>query len=292
MSEFMTDDRTHQSAPKQASPMVGRVLHALNRHRYCKSANEIQNRTDLFVPNSGGPPEDLTNLTLQSISQTIPFLADLADASGRPALRITTAEEFCAAPARPTANRLADLFNKHGSDKSSFHNYHLVYGKVAHDLGEINAMLEIGMGTNNTDVTSHMGALGKPGASLRAFRDFSSNGRIFGADIDSRILFHEDRIETFAVDQTDATTLSNLGKNIPGSLDLIIDDGLHSPNANLNVILFALQKVRAGGWIIIEDIPQRALPLWRVADALMPDNYDTWAVRCQSAYVYAARKLR
>ena len=39
-----------------------------------------------------------------------------------------------------------------------------------------------------------MGTEGKPGASLRAFRDFCMNAEVIWADIDKRILFKEDRI--------------------------------------------------------------------------------------------------
>lgn len=290
MPEATENNRRHQSAPKPPPRIVQRFMHVVNRHRYCKSAADIQTGLPLFVPNSGGPPEDLTDLTIQSVRQTMPLLARLAERAGHPALRVLSAEEFCDDVAMPEANELARLFNLHGSDKSDFHNYHLVYGQIAHDLGTLRSVLEIGMGTNNTDVTSHMGAEGKPGASLRAFRDFTPDGQVYGADIDRRILFQEDRIKTFFVDQTEPTTLATLAGEIVGSLDLIIDDGLHSPNANLTVMLFAMDKVRDGGWIVIEDVPERALPLWIVADALMPDGFDRWMIRCQSGYVYVVRK--
>ena len=36
--------------------------------------------------------------------------------------------------------------------------------------------------------------------------------------------------------------------------DLVIDDGLYAPGANLNVLEFALQHLRPGGYVVIEDI--------------------------------------
>ena len=74
---------------------------------------------------------------------------------------------------------------------------------------EISNLLEIGLGSNNTDLVSSMGKEGKPGASLRAFRDFCINAEVIGADIDKRILFKEDRIKTFYVDQTNNSSLDN-----------------------------------------------------------------------------------
>jgi hypothetical protein len=101
-------------------------------------------------------------------------------------------------------------------------------------------LLEIGLGTNNPDVVSTMGASGKPGASLRAFRDFLPNARVFGADIDGRILFEEERILTYYVDQTRSISFDELADKLGNEgFDLVIDDGLHSPNANIATMIFA-----------------------------------------------------
>ena len=74
-------------------------------------------------------------------------------------------------------------------------------------------ILEIGLGTNNVDVVSNMGRDGIPGASLRAFRDYLINSKIYGADIDKSILFSEERIETYFVDQTNDTSFENFDDN-------------------------------------------------------------------------------
>ena len=74
------------------------------------------------------------------------------------------------------------------------------------DKNNIRNIFEIGLGTNYKNIVSNMGINGKPGASLRAFRDYCPNASVFGADIDKRILFEEERIKTFYVDQTDPVT--------------------------------------------------------------------------------------
>jgi cephalosporin hydroxylase len=147
------------------------------------------------------------------------------------------------------------------------------------------------MGTNNPDVVSNMGAFGKPGASLRAFRDFLPNAKVYGADIDRRILFTEDRIETFFVDQTEPAAFVELDKSIPSDLDLIIDDGLHSPNANIYTMQFALPKIKVGGWFVIEDIALQALPVWEVVAALLPDRYEPYIYRAASTIVFAVKRI-
>ena len=57
-----------------------------------------------------------------------------------------------------------------------------------------------------------MGPMGKPGASVRAFRDYFTKAKIFGADIDSEILFSEKRIKTYKVDQCSIDSMENLFK--------------------------------------------------------------------------------
>ena len=73
-----------------------------------------------------------------------------------------------------------------------------------------------------------MGTYGKPGASLRMWRDYFYNANIYGADIDKGILFNEDRINTYFVDQLDSETIKSMWNNIGlKDFDIIIDDGLH-----------------------------------------------------------------
>jgi len=170
------------------------------------------------------------------------------------------------------ARNLADLLNHYGSDKASRHNYQLIYAWLL-DRTSAFEMLEIGLGTNDPELRSTMGVNGRPGASLRAFRDWAPRCKVFGADVDTRILFTEERIETYFVDQTDPATLTELGLKLP-PLDLIIDDGLHTPGANMNVINFAMPLLKPGGVLVIEDISPVFLPFWRVAIPVLSRDYD------------------
>lgn len=58
---------------------------------------------------------------------------------------------------------------------------------------------------------------GVPGGSLRAYRDYLPNAKIYGAGIDASILFPEDRINTFVVDQLDPEPLNSVGEKIESS---------------------------------------------------------------------------
>ena len=182
---------------------------------------------------------------------------------------------------------LADLFNKHGSDKSCKHNYHLVYAFLLRRDEQLN-ILEIGLGTNNPRVPSTMGVTGKPGAAERAFRDWAPNARIYGADVDREILFTEERIQTFFVDQTKPETLKELVSKLP-RLDLVIDDGLHTPRANLNTINFALPLLKENGAVVIEDIVLQYLPFWNVAVTVLSQRYNCQLVKMKSEAILVIR---
>ena len=68
----------------------------------------------------------------------------------------------------------------------------------------------------------------KTGGSLRMWRDYFKNAKIFGADIDKDCLFNEDRIKTFYVDQSDKDSIINMWKQIDeNEFDILIDDGCH-----------------------------------------------------------------
>jgi hypothetical protein len=246
----------------------------------------------LFTPSSGGDIAARAALTFESANLTVPLLARLA----RPCHGFTHIEPLALGSvasepaAAAAAAELEALFVTRRSDKSTVHDYHHLYGALLRRRAEVTKVLEIGIGTNNEDVVSNMSRDGTPGASLRAFRDFLPNARIFGADLDARVLFQEDRIATFAVDQTNQSSLERLGSQVGDDFDLIIDDGLHAPHANLSVLLFAMPRVKPGGHIVIEDIPRVAAPLWQVVGAIMPVEFECSLFDSRSALLFVARR--
>lgn len=153
---------------------------------------------------------------------------------------------------------LCNIMTKYGSDKGSYHNYTAIYYDFFNDISNNNLnVFELGLGTNYTDIPSSMGPNGKPGASLYGWKEFFPISNIYGADIDKRILFNDDRINTYFCDQTDIRSISNLWntndlKNL--EFDIILDDGLHEFNANLTFFENSVYKLKKGGKYIIEDL--------------------------------------
>ena len=115
-----------------------------------------------------------------------------------------------------------------------------------------------------------MGLDGKPGASLRAFRDYLGI-KIYGADVDKSILFEEKNIQTYFIDQLENKTIRNIKEYIP-KLDLIIDDGLHQPDANLNVILELLDHLNPNGILVIEDIEPNFVHIFKIIEKIYNDS--------------------
>lgn len=262
------------ASPPPAGPAVG--------------LEELLGTLHLHVPYSAGSPEQFASLALRGAGRIFPLLVDFLKLLGRSVLSPIPIEAACRED--EAAHRLKALFDAHGSDKASGHNYHLLYGAILRPPEAVTAVLEVGLGTNHTDVVSHMGEGGRPGASLRAFRDYCPNAALFGADIDRRILFEEERIRTFFVDQTEPDTFAALAAEVPDGFDLVIDDGLHAPAANLATLSFGLRKVRPGGFVVVEDIPDAALPFWQVLAALLPPHLRASLLRARGGCLFVVQR--
>lgn len=268
-------------------------------HRLSRSLNKRLHRRDIellrslpsFAPNSRGDYASLARIAVDGANESFPRLVTmLRTFDGGPDFA-TPIESFDnSEPAMAVAKRLHHLFTKYGSDKSSSHNYHLLYGSILAQCTQAPNILEIGMGTNAEDVVSNMSGKGSPGGSLRAFSEFAPDASVYGADIDARILFEEGRIRTCQVDQTDPDSLARLFQKFNCGFDLIIDDGLHAPHANISTLTFALQNLKAGGWVVVEDIAEAAIPVWQVISRLLPAGHQAKLIMAKAGVLFAVRK--
>jgi SAM-dependent methyltransferase len=253
---------------------------------YAKIDAELQ----AFVTNSGLHPDPvMSQLTIDAARHTVPRLLDVARILYPGRVRpIRNVEEY----GDPTTFELGGILERHRSDKSTGHNYQHLY---AHILGPRRRypifIFEVGLGSPNQDVVGNMGVGARAGASLYAWREFCPHARVYGADIDRRVLFSDDRIETFFVDQTDPASFDTLCDRMP-SLDLIVDDGLHSTHTNLATLAFALKKLAPGGYLVIEDIRDSSLPIWQLAQAMIPpDQFDSEVVTAHWGNLFVVRRL-
>ena len=124
----------------------------------------------------------------------------------------------------------------------------------------IHSVFECGIGSSDLSISANMGAEAKAGASLRVWREFFPNACIYGGDIDEKVIFQEERIVTFCLDQTDPNSISEVFADFDEkSFDLIIDDGLHTYDAGLTLFLNINHTLADDGYYIIEDVTPRSM---------------------------------
>lgn len=135
---------------------------------------------------------------------------------------------------------LSDLFNKYECDKSKKHKYHLVYEPFFETIRYENLnILEIGVFKGN---------------SIEVWLDYFPNAMIYGVDIFTRIkpediaVLNHPRVKWAKCD----STVSNVKEWQDIKFDIIIDDGLHTPEANLKT--FRSFKDQLKGAFFVEDV--------------------------------------
>lgn len=163
--------------------------------------------------------------------------------------------------------KFIDVAKKHRAGKQSSHGQ--VYSMVGLEPSEVEAVLEIGIGSNNPKMPSSMGRSGVPGASLLLWREIFPKAQVIGADFDRNTLLDADRITCFFVDSTSSQSIENMRQSISQRLeinqfDLIVDDGLHTPEANLRNFRVLQSSIRPGGFYVIEDIDAAWAPMFDI----------------------------
>jgi hypothetical protein len=167
---------------------------------------------------------------------------------------------------------LSELCDKYGSDKGEIKTVGHPYPWSSQTFADfysrlfdqrridIRKVFECGLGTNNSNLLSSMGLDGRPGASLRVWREYFPNAQIVGGDIDRNILFEEERIKTFYVDQTDPKAIAELWDQVGlKDFDFMIDDGLHTYEAGICLFENSISRLSKDGVYCIEDVIMRDL---------------------------------
>lgn len=244
----------------------------------------------LFSPASAGNYKSKAMLTIDNINSHLDSFYSLIQEKTFDESLVEQFSNYRESKTDSTS-ALKEAYDKFGSDKSSIHDYHMIYSIILSDLKLDYYIFEIGLGSNNKDVVSNMGSGGFPGASLRAFKDVFQKANVYGADVDKRILFNEDRIKTFYIDQTDVDTFIKLDKEFNHKFDLMIDDGLHSLSANLNSLYFFTRHLKVNGFIVIEDIPDNMIKYWLITSKILSGNFVSTTLKTKSANIFIAKRI-
>jgi len=114
---------------------------------------------------------------------------------------------------------LIQLAQLYGTDKWGNHRYAQHYAFHFHALRlRPLVLLEIGVGGHLNPASG--------GASLRMWKHYFSNGKIYGIDLHDKSQHNEHRIRIFQGDQSDPQFLADVIRQT-GPPDIIIDDGSH-----------------------------------------------------------------
>tara|TARA_Y100000389_G_C17447994_1_gene512830 strand:- start:1668 stop:2465 length:798 start_codon:yes stop_codon:yes gene_type:complete len=242
---------------------------------------------ETFIPNSAGRKKTINKLIKININNSILNLALISDRFQE--IEVSHFKELKDLKIdKSFQDNLNKLFSLYGSDKNK-HGYDKLYSNILSMISPTPKILEIGMGSVNSNIPSNMGKRGVPGASLRAFADLFPDSQIYGADIDKDILFQENNISTFYLDQNQLSTYDNpIIEN--KKFDLIIDDGVHMQSANLNSLLFSLERLTNNGVLVVEDIPHSALDTWKIVINLIREPFSMRIIKCIDNYVITVSK--
>jgi hypothetical protein len=164
-----------------------------------------------------------------------------------------------------TPDSLAVLAFKHGTDKLE-HGYLPHYERHFRSRRKESLnILEIGVGG---DDNPRMG-----GGSLRMWREYFPNSRIFGVDLYDKSAFVSDRITIFQGSQNDPAFLSSIAAAI-GRIDLVIDDGSHISEHIGTSFRTLFPLLSEAGMYVIEDLFYSYQPRYQTVDE-QGNQYET-----------------
>jgi hypothetical protein len=141
-----------------------------------------------------------------------------------------------------------------GTDKYGQHFHTSVYEDVARPYRHKPVtLLEVGVG-------GYTGWLG--GESLLMWAAYFPKGRIYGIDLIDKTALSRDRIKVFQCSQVDRERLTAIAREV-GPFDLVIDDGSHMNDHQIETFRILWPFVRDGGTYVVEDVQTSYWPRFR-----------------------------
>lgn len=193
---------------------------------------------------------------------------------------------YTGVPNKGVIDFFGEVMERHGSDKSTGHNYHKVYSALFNSLDAVKNVFEVGIAN---------------GSSLRAWKEIFPTSEVFGVDLNINHLIEEDRIHTFWADQGDPNTFNSVKKEASiGEVDLIVDDGSHQLKHSMDTFSALLPWLSVGGWIVIEDIHVSMKDDWLEFQKNIGSEYKTFLLdmmdECKSGWddniVFLAKRVK
>ncbi|OUR93414.1 hypothetical protein A9Q87_05580 [Flavobacteriales bacterium 34_180_T64] len=138
------------------------------------------------------------------------------------------------------------ILNNTDKFKTGRHEYTKIYQNHFNNLKykRLN-LLEIGVGGYQFP--------NRGGCSLRMWKRYFLNGKIYSLDIYDKAPQEERRIKIFKGSQVDYKFLDSILEQIDSELDIIIDDGSHINEHVIGTFQYLFPKLKPGGIYVIED---------------------------------------
>lgn len=176
-------------------------------------------------------------------------------------LRLQTDETF-----------LAELFVKYGTDKGIWGYTPFYAALMGPARFHVRRVLEVGI-CGYRDIPNNV-----VGASLFVWREFFPNAHIYGIDIDERFIFNDqDRITTARVDAYDQATLHaalcQFSAHNDGLFDMIVDDAVHDPIPQMQLMNQLGEWMLPGGHYFMEDVGPYKVPYGNIRTELVDHIY-------------------
>lgn len=139
---------------------------------------------------------------------------------------------------------LKEIFDSNKCDKSSKHGYDAVYTELFEPLRNTPLnILEIGIFR---------------GESLASWVEYFPEGTVYGIDVFTRVqpadisILQNPKVRWSKCDSMDSKVASTIWSDV--EFDIIIDDGLHTPEANKLTFEAWFPRLKRGGLYIVEDV--------------------------------------
>lgn len=145
---------------------------------------------------------------------------------------------------------LSKLFDKYGTDKGHWGYTPYYAALMGPKRFNVRRVLEVGI-CGYRDIPNNV-----VGASLFVWKDFFPNAEIFGIDNDERFIFHDqERIHTrlcnaYAPDSLHACLVDMGGERF----DMIVDDAVHDPKEQIQLLNQLSEWMIPGGNYFMEDV--------------------------------------
>jgi hypothetical protein len=147
-------------------------------------------------------------------------------------------------------SELETLFTKYGTDKGIWGYTPFYENIMGPKRFNVRRVLEIGI-CGYRDIPNNV-----VGASLFVWRDYFPNAQIYGIDNDSKFIFNDQAcIHTACCDAYDNHALHNALVGFGGEqFDVIIDDAVHDPAPQINLMNALNPWLIPGGNYFMEDV--------------------------------------